>query len=195
MRIREAPTGVADDFPNVAVLAVTPEEGPKKDPDEWLMDMVYFLSHRIPPEKLSKAERKQLVVRSRAFSLINRCLHHKSADGIWRRVVRNDEQEDVLRECHCGVAGGHYAGEVTAQKVWQSGLWWPTMLKDAHQYAKECDVCQRTGCCINQSYHLSHSRNGVWISSACSNLRLPKQEIKIYSSPLTTTPNGSKQKL
>jgi hypothetical protein len=43
------------------------------------------------------------------------------------------------------VAGGHYVGEVTARKVWQSGLWWPMVLRDAHLFAKECDVCQRTG--------------------------------------------------
>jgi hypothetical protein len=52
----EAPTGVADDFPDAAVMALTPEEGPKNDLDQWLMDMVYFLSHGILPEKLSKAE-------------------------------------------------------------------------------------------------------------------------------------------
>jgi hypothetical protein len=39
---REALTGVADAFPDAAVLAVTPEEGPKNDPDEWLMDMMYI---------------------------------------------------------------------------------------------------------------------------------------------------------
>jgi hypothetical protein len=38
----EAPTGVADDFPDAAVMALTPEEGPKNDPDGWLMDIVYF---------------------------------------------------------------------------------------------------------------------------------------------------------
>jgi hypothetical protein len=141
----EAPIGVADDFLDAAVMALTLEEGPKDDPDQGLMDMVYFLSDGFPPEKLSKAKRKRLGVWSRAFSLINGCLYHKSANGIWRRVVRNNEQEDVLRECHCGVAGGHYAGEFTARKVWKSGLWWPTVLRDAHVYVKECDVCQRTG--------------------------------------------------
>jgi hypothetical protein len=60
----EAPIGVTDDFPDAAVLAVTPEEGPNNGPDEWLMDMVYFLSHGLPPEKCSKAERKQLGVRN-----------------------------------------------------------------------------------------------------------------------------------
>jgi hypothetical protein len=141
----EALTGVADDFPDAGIMTVTPEAGPTDDPDKWLTDMIYFLSHGLPPEELSKAERKRLGVRSWSFSLMNDNLYHQLADGIWRRVVRQDEREDVLRECHSGVAEGHYAGEVTARKVWQSGLWWPTVLWDAQLFLKECDVCQRTG--------------------------------------------------
>jgi hypothetical protein len=126
-------------------MTVTLEVGPKDDPDKWLTDMVYFLSHGVPPEELSKAERKRLGVRSRAFGLMNDNLYLKSTNGVSRRVVRKDEQEDVVRECHSGVAGGHYVGEVTVQKVWQSGLWWLTVLQDAYLFAKECDLCQRTG--------------------------------------------------
>ena len=37
------------------------------------------------------------------------------------------------------------AGDATARKIWQSGLWWPTTLKDAIRYGKECDLCQRLG--------------------------------------------------
>jgi hypothetical protein len=117
---REAPAGVANDFLDAGVMTLKPETGPRDDPEKWLTDIIYFLSHGVPLEELSKAERKRLGVRSRAFSLMNDNLYHKSADGVWRRVVRKDEEEDVLRECHSGVAGGHYAGDVMARKVWQS---------------------------------------------------------------------------
>jgi hypothetical protein len=141
----EAPAEVAGDIPYAGVMTVTPEAGPRDDRDKWLTDIIYFLSHGVPPEELSKAERKRLGVRSRAFSLMKDNLYHKSADGVWRRVVRKDEQEDALLECHSGVAGGHYAGEVTARKVWQSGLLWPTVLRDAHLFAKKCNLCQTMG--------------------------------------------------
>jgi hypothetical protein len=141
----EARAEVADDFPDAGIMTVTLEAGPRDDPDKWLTDMIYFLSHGLPPEELSKVEWKRLGVRSRAFSLMNDNFYHKSADGVWRRVVQQDEWAEVLWECHSGVAGGHWAGEVTARKVWQSGLWWHTVLRDAHLFAKECDVCQRTG--------------------------------------------------
>jgi hypothetical protein len=71
MESGEAPTGVADDFPDGGVVTVTPETGLWDDPDKWLTDIIYFLSHGVPPEELSKAERKRLGVRSRAFSLMN----------------------------------------------------------------------------------------------------------------------------
>jgi hypothetical protein len=145
MESGEAPAGVADDFPDAGIMTVTPEAGPTDDPDKWMTDIIYLLSHGLPPEELSKAERKRLGVRNQAFSLINDNLYHQLGDGIWRRVVCQDEREEVLRECHSGVAGGHYTGDVTARKVWQSGLWWPTVLRDAHLFAKDCDVCQRTG--------------------------------------------------
>ena len=72
-------------------------------------------------------------------------MYYKGDDGIWRHAVRKDDMEAILREAHCGIAGGHYAGHATAWKIWQSGLWWPTTSKDAIQYGKECDLCQKLG--------------------------------------------------
>ena len=69
----------------------------------------------------------------------------QGVDGIWCRAVQSDEKDAVLCEAHCGVVGGHYAGEATTRKIWRSGLWWPTTLKDIVRYCKECDLCQRLG--------------------------------------------------
>jgi uncharacterized protein (DUF433 family) len=64
----EAPAGLADDFPDVGVMTVTLEIGPRDDPDKWLTDIVYFLRHGVPPEELLKADRKRLGVRSHVKS-------------------------------------------------------------------------------------------------------------------------------
>ena len=101
--------------------------------------MHQFLSTGLPPDKMDRDEQKRVVVRSRHFCLIGDTLYHKMGDGIWRRAVQSDEKETILREAHCGIAGGHYTGEATTRKIWQSGLWWPTTLKDAARYRKECD--------------------------------------------------------
>ena len=69
----------------------------------------------------------------------------QGADDIWWRVIQSDEKEAILREVHCGVDSGHYVGDATTRKTTRSGLWWPTTLKDAIRYCKECNLCQRLG--------------------------------------------------
>ena len=99
----------------------------------------------VPLEELNRDEWKQLTVQSRHFCLLQDTLYHKGANGIWRRAVRSDEKDAILREAHCRVGGGHYVKDATARKIWRSELWLPTTLKDAIQYARECDLCQRMG--------------------------------------------------
>ncbi|CAN6723803.1 unnamed protein product [Malus baccata var. baccata] len=43
---------------------------------------------------------------------------------------------------------GHFGQKRTAEKIMQSGLFWPTIFKNAHNWCKACDRCQRVG---NQS--------------------------------------------
>ncbi|KAK1598817.1 hypothetical protein QYE76_018498, partial [Lolium multiflorum] len=51
----------------------------------------------------------------------------------------------ILSKCHGSAYGGHHAGERTAQKVLQSGFYWPTLFKDARKFILSCDECQRVG--------------------------------------------------
>ena len=144
----EEGTGVKDDFPDgqlFRVEAVNAQGVNEESEDGWISEMTIFLTTGLPPEHLSADERKRLAVRSRNFCLLNDTLYHKGADGIWRRAVRQFEKSVILRESHCGIAGGHYAGETTTRKIWNSGLWWPTMMKDAVEYCRKCDLCQRMG--------------------------------------------------
>ncbi|GJW28301.1 reverse transcriptase domain-containing protein [Tanacetum coccineum] len=40
---------------------------------------------------------------------------------------------------------GHHGANLTAKKVFDSGFFWPTIYKDAHELVKNCDSCQRQG--------------------------------------------------
>ena len=134
----EASDGVRDELPDAELFRITTE--PTTDPT-----VAQFLSTGLPSDKMDQDEQKRLAVRSRHFCLIQDTLYHKGADRIWRRVIRSDEKETILREAHCGIVGGHYAGDTTTRKIWQSRLWWPTTLKDSIRYNKESDLCQRLG--------------------------------------------------
>jgi len=65
-------------------------------------------------------------------------------DEILRKYVPEHERQMILIEAHGGAAGEHYAGKDTAQNILRGGLWWPTLHKDAKEYCRACDMCQRT---------------------------------------------------
>ena len=62
-----------------------------------------------------------------------------------RRCIPQSEVNSVLTFCRSREARGHFGPTRTAHKVFQCGLYWPTIFKDAHVFVKACDNCQRTG--------------------------------------------------
>ncbi|GJZ64396.1 reverse transcriptase domain-containing protein [Tanacetum coccineum] len=62
-----------------------------------------------------------------------------------RRCVSGQEALDILKACHSGPTGGHYGANYTARKIFDSGFYWPTIYKDAHDFVTRCDICQRQG--------------------------------------------------
>ncbi|KAI3734023.1 hypothetical protein L6452_13483 [Arctium lappa] len=62
-----------------------------------------------------------------------------------RRCIPKEEVASVLQHCHTGPYGGHFGGNRTATKVLQSGLFWPSLHNDTHNFAKSCNECQRSG--------------------------------------------------
>ncbi|GJU97802.1 reverse transcriptase domain-containing protein [Tanacetum coccineum] len=67
------------------------------------------------------------------------------ADQMIRRCVAGQEAVDILTACHSGPTGGHYGANYTAKKVFDSGFYWPTIYRDAHDLVTRCDTCQRQG--------------------------------------------------
>nr|GEZ41451.1 reverse transcriptase domain-containing protein [Tanacetum cinerariifolium] len=63
---------------------------------------------------------------------------------IWR-CVHGKEALDILIACHNGPTGGDHGANLTAKKIFDAGFFWPTIYKDAHEFVKNCDSCQRQG--------------------------------------------------
>ncbi|GKF69283.1 reverse transcriptase domain-containing protein, partial [Tanacetum coccineum] len=59
--------------------------------------------------------------------------------------VAGQEAVDILTACHSGPTEGHYGANYTVKKVFDSGFYWPTIYKDAHDLVKNSDSCQRQG--------------------------------------------------
>ncbi|GJW99942.1 reverse transcriptase domain-containing protein [Tanacetum coccineum] len=55
------------------------------------------------------------------------------ADQVIRRCVFGKEAHDILMALSDGPTGGHHGANYTARKVFDSGFFWPTIYKDAHE--------------------------------------------------------------
>ena len=49
----------------------------------------------------------------------------------------------MLQEIQEGECGNHESGPSTARKAMRQGYYWPSMERDAHDFATKCDKCQR----------------------------------------------------
>ncbi|GJS47491.1 reverse transcriptase domain-containing protein [Tanacetum coccineum] len=91
----------------------------------------------------SKLENKDITA-TFPLELLNRCSLIDSTHVI-RRCVHDKEALDILEACHNGPTGGHHGANLTAKKVFDADLFWPTIYKDAHELVKNCDSCQQQG--------------------------------------------------
>ena len=98
----------------------------------------------MPPE-FSYQQRKKLRTNNRYYIWDDPLLFKREADLIIRRCVPEGEQSNILQACHASPFGGHFAGDKTTHKIFQSGFYWPTIFKDCSEWVKLCDQCQRMG--------------------------------------------------
>nr|GEY22090.1 reverse transcriptase domain-containing protein [Tanacetum cinerariifolium] len=55
------------------------------------------------------------------------------------------EAIDILKACHNGPTGRHHDSNYTTKKVFDSGFYWLTIYRNAHDLVKSCDACQHQG--------------------------------------------------
>jgi hypothetical protein len=123
----EEPTSLEDALLNAQLLAI-------RNIGDHFTEIVQFLSTGMAPSNYTIPQKKQLVVRAAYFSLIVGQVYKMGPNEILRRCVMEAERPLILTEDHEGIAGGHYVGKATAQKVLRVGLWWPTLHRDAKDY-------------------------------------------------------------
>jgi len=147
---------VADHLSRLEKMDETEEKRPIKDlfADEhilavtvvpWFTDFANYMVGKTIPSDFNSQQRKKFLHDCKSYVWDEPFLYKRGVDGLLRRCVPEDEQTKVLWHCHDSSYGGHFSGDRTAAKVLQSGLFWPTLFKDAFTYVKKCDRCQHTG--------------------------------------------------
>ncbi|KAM1439543.1 hypothetical protein TB2_012665 [Malus domestica] len=152
---------VADHLSRLIIPTVSEEDSlPLREsfPDEqlfavhfrspWFADIVNYLVKGVVHPDLTFQQKKKFLSDVKHYFWDEPYLFKYCPDQIIRRCIPEAEQESVLRFAHHFACGGHFGQKRTAEKILQSGLFWPTLFKDAYNWCMACDRCQRVG---NQS--------------------------------------------
>ena len=119
-----------------------------------------FLEKDILPEKKSETEK----VRRKApwFWLSkDRKLYKRSFSGPYLLCVHLEASESLLEELHEGVRS-YTGGRSLSHRAITQGYWWPGMQKEAQEYVKKCDKCQRFMSNIHQPGGVLNPLSSPW---------------------------------
>ncbi|CAL8988366.1 unnamed protein product [Prunus brigantina] len=115
------------------------------NPLPWFADIVNYLCTNELPTGLSTFQRDKLRKQARYYFWDDPYLFKHCPDQVIRRCVPEGDFKSILEFCHSHACGGHFGAKKTANKVLQSGFFWPTLFKDAYAFCASCDRCQRMG--------------------------------------------------
>ncbi|GKC09551.1 reverse transcriptase domain-containing protein [Tanacetum coccineum] len=111
----------------------------------WFADIANYHAGNFVVKGMSSQQKKKFFKDVRHYFWDDPYLFRIGADQVIRRCVHGQEAVDILTACHNGPTGGHHGANYTAKKVFDSGFYWPTIYRDAHDMVKSCDSCQRQG--------------------------------------------------
>ena len=110
---------------------------------DWYAGIVKFLTTQQLTGNWTKETKRKVRVNSRHYAVIGHRLFTRGMDGILRRCVSEIEMSSMLSTCYNSACGGHFSGLLTSQKILRVGYFWPDLFKDAKEYVRKCDACQR----------------------------------------------------
>ena len=110
----------------------------------WFAHIVYYLSTGQVPSHWTKQEKDRFFSQIKHYFWEDPKLFKYCPDQVIRRCVPESEFQSILTFCHSLACGGHFSGKKTVAKMLQSGFYWPTLFKDAHEFGLSCLQCQQT---------------------------------------------------
>ena len=114
------------------------------------MDLiVLFLRKDILPKDKSEADKVRRKA-PRFWLSEDQKLYKRSFSGPYLLCIHPETSELLLEELHEGIYGSHTRGRSLSHRAITQGYWWPNMQKEAQEYVKKCDQCQRFAPNIHQ---------------------------------------------
>ncbi|GJW81794.1 reverse transcriptase domain-containing protein [Tanacetum coccineum] len=111
----------------------------------WFADFANYHAGNFVIKGMSSQQKRKFFKDVKHYFWDDPFLFKIRANLVIRRCVSGQEAFDILKACHSRPTGGHYGANYTAKKIFDSGFYWPTIYKDAHDFVTRCDICQRQG--------------------------------------------------
>ena len=108
----------------------------------WMDSIIRFLKEDILSEEKIEADKIRRMVTSYWLSEDHK-LYKRSFSGPYLLCVHPELIDSLLEEMHEGICGSHTGGRSLAYRAIIQGYWWPNMHREALEYVRKCDQCQR----------------------------------------------------
>ena len=113
------------------VLVITPD---------WTVPYIAYILRKELPE--DEEEARQIVRRSKAFTVIRGQLYRESATGVGQKCITPEEGRIILDDIHSGTCGHHASSRTIVAKAYRAGFYWPRANEMAKEIVDKCEGCQ-----------------------------------------------------
>nr|GEY04210.1 reverse transcriptase domain-containing protein [Tanacetum cinerariifolium] len=136
------PKEINESFP-LETLNLVSTRGNSSTP--WFADFANYNERNFIVKEMSSQQKNKFFKDVKHYFWDDPFLFKLCVDQVIRRCVHDQEAIDILKACHYGPTEGHHGPNYTANKVFDSGFYWPTIYHDAQDLVKNYEVCQRQG--------------------------------------------------
>jgi hypothetical protein len=92
---------------------------------------------------MNSKERRTLKMKVNQHVLIDDILFRRNFDGILLRCVDENQAQELIKEFHEGICGGHFSPTATTHKIIREGFYWPLIFRDSYAMIRKCFSCQQ----------------------------------------------------
>ncbi|GJS62709.1 reverse transcriptase domain-containing protein [Tanacetum coccineum] len=106
----------------------------RDDNTPWFADFANYHAGNFIVKRMSSQKKNKFFKDVKHYFWDDPFLFKICADQVIRRCISGQEAFGHLKLVHSGPTGGHYGANYTAKKIFDSGFYWLTIYKDAHDF-------------------------------------------------------------
>ena len=111
----------------------------------WYANFANYFVSGLLPHNLNYQQKKRFFHDVKSYQWDELYLYNMCSEQMIRRCVPNEEIPHILHSWHAATYECHFGGHRTTTKILKLGYLLPSIFKDAYEFVKYCDRCQRTG--------------------------------------------------